>query len=189
LPEPEVEKKQSFWTTMPGILTGLAALLTAATGLWVAIGPHDKPAEDEHPTAVTAPTPLQSSAPGSAPPVSTQQSPASSPAATAQAGQYTVTLTSRAGEVTKLSAKTFVHNYTDKTIELTSGQTIAFERIKVIDFFTVHPDERSIDVKVTLTDGRVVDGALKKDYAFNGESDLGPFHIFVQDVKQVVFAR
>jgi hypothetical protein len=91
--------------------------------------------------------------------------------------------------VTKLSAKTFVHNYTDKTIELTSGQTIAFERIKVIDFFTVHPDERSIDVKVTLTDGRVVDGALKKDYAFNGESDLGPFHIFVQDVKQVVFAR
>jgi len=188
LPEPELEKKQNFWTTIPGILTGLAALLTAATGLWVAIGPHDKPAADEHP-AVSTPTPLQSSAPGSAPPASTQQSLASGSAATGQAGQYTVTLTSRAGDVTRLSAKTFVHNYTDKAIELTSGQTIAFERIKAIDFFTVHPDERSIDVKVTLTDGRVVDGALKKDYAFNGESDLGPFHIFVQDVKQIVFAR
>lgn len=189
MPEPELEKKQNFWTTMPGILTGLAALLTAATGLWVAIGPHDKPAANEHPAAVTAPTPLQSSAPGSAPPVSTQQTPAPGAAATGQSAQYPVVLTSRAGDVTRLSAKTFVHNYTDKAIELTSGQTIAFERIKTIDFFTVHPDERSIDVKVTLTDGRVVDGALKKDYAFNGESDLGPFHIFVQDVKQIVFAR
>jgi len=97
-----------------------------------------------------------------------------------------VTLTSRAGEVTKLSAKTFVHNYTDKAIELTTGQTIGFDKIKVIDFFTLHPDQRSVDVKVTLADGRVIDGALQKDYAFTGENDLGPFRIFVQDVKQIV---
>jgi hypothetical protein len=184
---PELEKKQNFWTTMPGILTGAATLLTAVTGLWVAIGPHDKPSANEHAAAVSAP--LQSSAPGSAPPASTQQNPAShsTPATPAAAASNMVVLTSRAGDVTKLSAKTFIHNYTDKAIELTSGQTIAFERIKAIDFLTVHPDERSVDVKVTLTDGRIVDGALKKDYAFNGESDLGPFHISVQDVKQIVF--
>jgi hypothetical protein len=177
-----LEKKQNFWTTMPGILTGLAALLTAATGLWVAIGPHNKPSADEHPAAAVS-APLQSSAPGSAPPASTQQSSAALPSPAAD----TVRLTSRAGEVTQLSAKTFIHNFTDKAIELTSGQTIAFEKIKAIDFLTVHPDERSVDVKVTLTDGRIVNGALKKDYAFNGESDLGPFHISVQDVKQIVF--
>jgi hypothetical protein len=44
-----------------------------------------------------------------------------------------------------------------------------------------------VDVKVTLVDGRTIDGALRKDYAFTGENDLGPFHIFVQDVKQIVF--
>ncbi len=99
-----------------------------------------------------------------------------------------MTVTSRAGEVTNLSAKTFIHNFTEKAIELTSGQTIAFEKIKAIDFLDVHADERTVDVKVTLVDGRTVDGAMKKDYAFNGESDLGPFHITVQDVKQIVFA-
>ena len=170
---------------MPGILTGLAALLTAVTGLWVAMSPHDKPGTGERPSTVSAP--LQSSAPGSAPPASTQQSPASSSAALPSPAANTVVLTSRAGEVTQLSAKTFIHNFTDKAIELTSGQTIVFEKIKAIDFLTVHPDERSVDVKVTLTDGRIVNGAMKKDYAFSGESDLGPFHISVQDVKQIVF--
>jgi hypothetical protein len=182
---PEPEKKQNFWTTMPGILTGLAALLTAVTGLWVAIGPHDKPGSDEHPAAVSAP--MQASAPGSAPPASTQQSPAASPVSPAVAARDTVVVTSRAGDVTKLLAKSFVHNYTDKAIELTTGQTIGFEKIKAIDFFTEHPNERSVDVKVTLVDGRTIDGALRKDYAFTGENDLGPFHIFVQDVKQIVF--
>jgi hypothetical protein len=107
--------------------------------------------------------------------------------APAVAARDTVVVTSRAGDVTKLLAKSFVHNYTDKAIELTTGQTIGFEKIKAIDFFSEHPNERSVDVKVTLVDGRTIDGALRKDYAFTGENDLGPFHIFVQDVKQIVF--
>jgi hypothetical protein len=184
---PEPEKKQSFWTTMPGILTGMAALLTAATGLWVAIAPHDKPGSDGRSARVSAP--MQASAPGSAPPASTQQSPAASSvvAAPAATARNTVVVTSRAGDVTKLSAKTFVHNSTDKAIELTSGQTIGFEKIKVVDFFTLHLDQRSVDVKVMLVDGTTIDGALQKDYAFTGENDLGSFRILVQDVKQIVF--
>jgi hypothetical protein len=184
---PESEKKQSFWTTMPGVLTGLAALLTAATGLWVAIAPHDKSGPDERSAALS--TPMQSSAPGSASPASTQQSPTVSSVATAPGAtaRDTVIVTSRVGDVTKLSAKSFVHNSTDKAIELTSGQTIGFDKIKAIDFLTVHQEERSVDVKITLVDGRTVTGAMMKDYAFRGENDLGSFRIFVQDVKQIVF--
>jgi hypothetical protein len=37
---PEPDKKQSFWTTLPGVLTGIAALLTAVTGLLVVMYPH-----------------------------------------------------------------------------------------------------------------------------------------------------
>lgn len=33
----EIEKQRSFWTTMPGILTGVAAIITAVTGLYIAI--------------------------------------------------------------------------------------------------------------------------------------------------------
>lgn len=91
--------------------------------------------------------------------------------------------------MTQLSSKSFRHNYTDSAIELTSGQTISFEKIKSINFLTVNGDDHQVDVQVMLTDGRTVSGALKTNYAFKGESDLGPFNIFVQDVKQIVFTR
>jgi hypothetical protein len=36
----EPDKKQNFWTTLPGVLTGIAAVLTAGTGLLVVMYPH-----------------------------------------------------------------------------------------------------------------------------------------------------
>jgi hypothetical protein len=40
-------KQGSWWTTLPGILTALAALITAITGFYVALSPHrDRPAPD-----------------------------------------------------------------------------------------------------------------------------------------------
>ena len=85
--------------------------------------------------------------------------------------------------------KSFRHNYTDSAIELTSGQTIAFEKIRSISFLTVNGDDHLVDVQVILIDGRTVNGALKTNYAFKGDSDIGPFTIFVQDVKQIDFNR
>ena len=37
-------KKRSFWTTLPGILTGIAAVITAASGLYLVLAPghHDQ---------------------------------------------------------------------------------------------------------------------------------------------------
>jgi hypothetical protein len=37
-PKPEVTEKKSFWTTLPGILTGIAAVLTALGALIAALG-------------------------------------------------------------------------------------------------------------------------------------------------------
>jgi hypothetical protein len=174
---------QSFWSTVPGILTGVAAFITAVTGLWIAIGSH-KPdaAEQPAPAVVTAPkasTPAATSA-GSPSPAATQVTP-SAPGS--------VTVTARDGNVTKLEVKTFLHNYTDSSVQMASGQTIPFEKIRTIDFLTVHPDQYVVDVSITLMDGRTVAGGLKTNYAFKGENDLGPFTIFVQDVKQISFNR
>src|SRR5262245_20690300 len=46
-------RRSSFWTSLPGILTGTAAVLTALTGIYLAVrgGPN------EHPPAATAPAP------------------------------------------------------------------------------------------------------------------------------------
>ncbi|AFL90257.1 hypothetical protein Terro_4050 [Terriglobus roseus DSM 18391] len=183
--------KQNFWTTIPGILTGLAAVLTAASGFWLAV--HNRAAEASDP-ANHAPIVTADSRPApDAPVATTATNPLSPPApvpATANAGkQGSVTLRSRAGDTTQLSLKSFKHNMTEDTIQLTSGQTIAFEKIHQLDYLTVDGDAHTIGLKLTLTDGRVVDGTIASNYAYKGESDLGPFTIFVQDVKQIVFNR
>jgi hypothetical protein len=179
----ESEGKQNFWTTLPGILTGVAALLTAATGLLVIAYPHGFSNQKENPaTAVSAPTDA-----GTQPPVSgANAAPGSFPTPTpAQKG--TVLITARDGATNRLFLKTFKHSSWDDTIQLKSGQSISFDKIRAIDFFSVH--DYQAEVKVTLTDGRVVDGALATGYSFTGETDIGPFTIRVENLKQIIFNR
>ena len=52
----EIEKKKSFWTSLPGIFTGAAAIITAVTGLYIAIDRHG-----EQPSPIP-PSPLHSTA-------------------------------------------------------------------------------------------------------------------------------
>lgn len=37
-----MEKKKSFWATLPGILTGIAGVIAALTALYVALNPKHK---------------------------------------------------------------------------------------------------------------------------------------------------
>ena len=181
---PEPEKKENFWTTLPGILTGIAALLTAFTGLWIATSPHSGAAKAEPPAASSISEPSAKAAlpaRGSAP---TQTASSQPPPAVEHTG---VVVTSRKNEVTQLSASSFHHNLTNEGIQLSSGQTIAFDRIKSIDFLDVDGDAHLVAVRVLLTNGNTKEGSLATNYAFNGQSDLGPFTIFVQDVKQLQF--
>lgn len=185
---PNPEKKENFWTTLPGLLTGLAALLTALTGLWIATAPHGSSARNDTP-AITTPTDTRTK---SSTPATAGSIPSATPAAsgsTTPAPQSGVTVTSRKGEVTHLSASSFRHNYTDEAIQLSSGQTIAFERIQTIDFLTVNDDAHLVAIKILLVGGKTFEGSLPTNYAFKGESELGPFTIFVQDVKQIAFGR
>ncbi|HEY8997349.1 MAG TPA: hypothetical protein VIM60_05600 [Edaphobacter sp.] len=181
---PEPEKKENFWTTLPGILTGVAALLTAFTGFWIATSPHGGVPKAEPAAAASmveppakAAVPVRSSAPPQA--ASSQPPPA--------VEHTSVVVTSRKNEITQVSASSFHHNLTSEGIQLSSGQTIAFDRIKAIDFLDVDGDAHLVGVRVLLTNGNTKEDSLATSYAFNGQSDLGPFTIFVQDVKQLQF--
>jgi hypothetical protein len=174
---PELENKQSFWTTIPGILTGLAAVLTAGTGLFLALNhPHDAASQSDH----SAPPVASSPAPSSA------LAPATNPVSPAPdaASKDNVTLISKSGEVNHLTKKSFRHGVAGKAIELTSGQTVPFEKIRSIDFGTVSNSE--VTVSVALTDGRVISGSLSTNAGFEGENDIGPFSIYVANVKRIV---
>ncbi len=178
------DKKQSFWTTLPGILTGIAALLTALTGLLVIAYPHGFTGAKENPATVVG---SSAGDVGAAPAAGTGSSPTLPPASPAQKKQATVLVTAKDNTATRLFLKNFKHNYFDEAIELKSGQSIAFDKIKSIDFFERH--DYQMDVKVTLTDGRALDGALATGYAFKGDTDIGPFTIQVENLKQILFER
>jgi hypothetical protein len=51
------EERKSFWATLPGILTGMAAVITAITGLYIAYGPDTKESVSpgSQPTSLPAP--------------------------------------------------------------------------------------------------------------------------------------
>jgi hypothetical protein len=180
----ESDKKQSFWTTLPGFLTGIAALLTAVTGLLVTTYPHGFAGGKESPTAAMGSAAETARA---APAAGGGSSPALTPSVTPQRQKATVLVTAKDGTATRMFLKNFKHNYYDEAIELKSGQSISFDKIKSIDFSTVH--DYQMDVKVTLTDGRALDGALATGYAFKGETDIGPFTIQVVNLKQILFER
>ena len=58
---------QSWWQTVPGILTGIAAVITAVTGLIIAFNRVDNRQADERPRATVAPSPQSSAAPLASP--------------------------------------------------------------------------------------------------------------------------
>jgi len=50
---------KSFWTSLPGVLTGLAAVVTSVTGLFLAVnGGLSKPAHEDVAVAAIAPAPV-----------------------------------------------------------------------------------------------------------------------------------
>ena len=177
----EPDKKQNFWTTLPGFLTGIAAVLTAVTGLLVVLYPHGFSGSKEgHPTAVsredaaaTAPSGVgESSTHASAMP--RQQKP-------------TVLVVGKDGTESRVFQNSFRDSYSGEALQLKNGQSIRFDKIRSVDFLETHDYEQ--DVRVTLTDGRALDGAIMSGEQMTGDTDIGPFSISVKSLKRILFER
>jgi hypothetical protein len=185
----ESEKKQSFWTTLPGFLTGVAALLTAVTGLLVAVFPHALSGSKEGAVAAVGraetarPAPVSeggSSAPAGSGGPAGQQLPAAE-----QRQKATVLVVGKDGTQSKVFRNSFRDSYSGESIQLKNGQSIAFDKVGSIDFLETHAYEQ--EVRVTLTDGRTVEGAIMSGEQITGDTDIGAFSISVKDVKRILF--
>lgn len=172
-------EKQSFWTTLPGVLTGVAALLTAVTGLLVVMHPRSPSVAKGSTVTASGSQGAKTEAAGGAGPA------ASSP--TAQVKKATVVVVETDGTETRLSLKSFKDSYSDQVLQLKSGQSISFDRVQSIDFLEVHAYEQ--DLRLTLTDGRTLEGAIMVGEAIVGETDVGAFSVPVTKLKRIVFER
>jgi hypothetical protein len=177
----ESDKTQSFWTTLPGLLTGLAALLTAVTGFLVIVHPHGAAGPKESPPAVARLAPETAREAPDAPGSSSHAS------ATMEKKKTTVLVTAKDGTATRVFLNGFKNSYTDEAIDLKSGQSIPFDKIRSISFLEQHDYLR--DLTVTLTDGRVLEGSIASGQQFLGETDIGPFSISVANSRQILFER
>jgi hypothetical protein len=180
----ESERKQSFWTTLPGFLTAVAALLTAVTGLLVAVYPHGAPGSKEGGAGAVS----QGTETARAAPVAVGGGPSGSTLPAAEQRQKaTVVVVGKDGTESRVMRNSFRDSYSGESIQLKNGQSIAFDKISSIDFLETHANEQ--EVRVTLTDGRVLEGAIMAGEQITGDTDIGAFSISVKDVKRILFGR
>jgi len=188
----EEKKGSGFWTSLPGVLAGVGALVTAITGLVLGLYQYgvlgSKQDRAREPTAsMTSPrgTSTEASAaqakPTNFPSDRTNQSP----------HHATVVITASDGTMTTLFADGFrqMAQY-DNQLHLLSGQAVAFDKIASIDVVK-HYSEHA-QVLITLVDNQMIDaslGAGSSIYGFGGENDLGAFAITVDRLKRIAFQR
>lgn len=175
----ETNKTQNFWMTLPGVLTAVAALLTAVTGLIVAVHPH------AHGEGKDAPvTAVQSNAQATTP---SHIQPSGSAQASSQQTKQGVLITGADGSTTRVLLRGFRNSMTDDALGLQSGQSIPFEKIQRVEFLRRVNYER--DVAVTLVDGQILNGSIPSGQQFLGYTDVGPFSISASDVKTITFEK
>lgn len=175
-----------FWKTLPGMLTAIAALLTAIAALYGIFGQKPKPADQ----VVAGPvTPGARDAQPQSSPASTATNPASAPRAAA-----TAVITENDGSVITVPANSlkWTPSLNPGEIALNNGQSVPLDRIKTIDVLNV--EDTSTKIRITLIGGETIEGSVLGGRAdlgtrFEGESDVGKVSVRVSVVKRIALQR
>jgi hypothetical protein len=189
----EAQNKPSFWTTLPGILTGVAALITAVGGLLVAVhygvkseSTDGTPQHNVIPGTNSAREGSKANQPGEA-----RDGLRSPPPPPIDPHEAIVTLTENDGTTLTVDADSlrWEINGIQREVALSSGQSIPFDKIKTIDVLEV--EDFKTTVQVTLTDGRTLKGAVNvpRLLGFAGESDIGHVRVEIGRLRQIRFQR
>jgi len=184
----EEEKKAGFWATLPGILTGVAAVMTAVGGLILGLYQYGVLGSKRAVTTDSAAKSVMSE--------SSKQSEHSSASTTESAPRQqnphesTVVITAQDGTVTTVFADSLKHRQYSRELVLQNGQHISFDNIKMLEVVRLYDDHAK--VKITLLNDKVVEGSLDAGlypFGFEAQNDTGQFGISVSQLKRIVFQR
>jgi hypothetical protein len=199
------DKPQSFWQSLPGLLTALAAVITAVTGLVVAVlqlkpESREKPALRVERTAAPAakavgpekadqttinPANINPAVGMPAPPENPKDAipvaaPAEIPFALAK-----VVITTIDNATVQVGGASFNVCSGKKALALTYGQTVPFGRMQS---FEVARSGAGLAARILLVDGTSIDG-LTSECDLEGRNDAGRFSSTLDKVKRVEFRR
>jgi hypothetical protein len=198
----DVNKSSSWWSTLPGVLTATAAVLTAIGSLTavlyqngvlgskaatVLLASDKKDGAGASTPAHNAPTANNSGTSSAPARVSDKKPTDASPVPWDKA---LVTVTSGNGQQTKLRAATLSFN--GGYLALEGGQQIALTNLRSFEVLSV-ASNGSVDMQIETLNGTRVSGLIADMSLliadFRGDSELGPFGARLRDIKRVDFGR
>jgi len=182
------EKKAGFWTSLPGVLTGIAAVVTAIGGLVLGLYQYGvlgskRAAMTDSAVKSAMSEPSKASDRSS---TNTTEPPSKPP----NPHEATVVITAQDGTVTTVFADSFKHRQYSRELALQNGQHIPFDNIKSLEVVRLYDDHAK--VQITLLNGNIVEGSLDAGlypFGFEGQNDVGSFGIAVSKLKRFVFQR
>lgn len=188
----ESPKPASWWQTLPGILTALAAIITALSGFVAllfqhgVLGPKSGPKAEASaqivPNVAASPVTVKPSSAASVP----QADQAKRPWAEAEA-----VLLSREGKTTRVRADSFSNCISaNHELALDGDQAIPFEKMASIDVLQADDNftpNAKAKIKVTLLDGAELSGAVAADCDLFGYNSLGRFTTYYHRLRSVRF--
>jgi hypothetical protein len=183
------EDEKSFWQTVPGILTALAALVTALAGLLGilvqsgVIGGGTEGSDGAAQTAVdpTAEGPQEATSGSSTPADASTLVPWE---------KTTATFVLEDGRTMTVRAPTVGIACNTEVVELENGQRIELRLVSSIRFDAIYTESSSADALVTLLDGRRLDEPVHTwNCPVTGTNDLGPVQVELDEIRQIEFER
>jgi hypothetical protein len=201
---PRDPESQSWWHTLPGVITAIAALITAVGGLVAVLiqtGVIDTSRSATDPVPADASSSVTATSSASREPAAVDASSERAPAAAdASAGalrpwaESEAALTDRNGVATVLRAETLSNCISvNHVLTLNGSQDIPFEKMRSFEVVRVDPDgapQANATVIIRLLDGRAIEGRIGVGCdAIFGYNDLGRFTISFRELKRVEFRR
>lgn len=179
---------KGFWQTVPGILTGLAAVLTAIGGLFAVLlqigiigGSDNTPppgpvanAQSTRPGAASTPTTANAAAPGGW-------------------ANATAVMTANDGKEYTSRAETFRFCISAGAgIYFNNAQDIAFEKMTLLEVLrsdVALSAGGKADIRITLTTGTVLTGTMDAGCDFIMQAEAGRVNLYPDKVKKIEFKR
>jgi hypothetical protein len=189
---PKESESTSWWQTLPGVLTAIAALITAVAGLLAVLlqtgvlhRRGDPPPGGQLDTLTYIASPRGDSGPSTV----------AGGAATAPKSwqDADAVLTGVDGTTTVLRAPSFRYCISmGLSMALNGSQEIYFEQMRSMDVLRADPvgaPGGTAAVKITLVNGRTLEGRVDAVCGLFGYNDVGRYDVAIQSLKRIEFRR
>lgn len=178
---------KSFWQTAPGIITAVAALITAVGGVLGILVQNGMIGGASEGRTQVADSPVAGDSHGAPEGRNIQPADASTLIPWTKA---TATFVRKDGTSATVRAPTVALACATEHLAFKNGQRVSLERVRSIRFDAIYLENSSADGVVTLLDGReLMDPIDTWNCPVTGTNELGSLEIQLKDIKRIDFHR